>query len=111
MIYNEDATGMSILEAAYGAQVHMHVPQTHAHTRDLSRGQSRLELFFICNSNQVVSERVDGVWEDEEGQMQDLATDLVPHLCAGVFVIYKWLVTLEKAFVPRELISTKPRPN
>lgn len=31
MLYNEDATGMSILESAYGAKVRTHAPK-HMHT-------------------------------------------------------------------------------
>lgn len=57
MLYNEDATGMSILESAYGAQVCAH-SQTHAHTRHILRGLSKQELFFVCNNSPLVSESV-----------------------------------------------------
>lgn len=66
MLYSEDATGMSILESAYGAQVRTHAPKTHAHALDFSRGLSKQELFFICNNTPLVSQRVDVVLEDED---------------------------------------------
>lgn len=85
MLYNEDATGMSILESAYGAQVCAHAPK-HTHTPATFQEACQNKSFSLFATIPHLSRRELGVrrWGLRKW---DLANGLgATPVCRGVFV-------------------------